>query len=63
MTTIDRTSYLFCHILYKSSFGQTPYQRHLNLLMKGLFCADNGEDVDGLPTEGVEIACFHLVSR
>ncbi|CAA3013602.1 BTB POZ domain TNFAIP [Olea europaea subsp. europaea] len=22
--------------------------------------ADNGQDVDGLPTEGVEIACFHL---
>ncbi|XP_057769094.1 uncharacterized protein LOC130989172 [Salvia miltiorrhiza] len=24
------------------------------------FHIDNGEDVDGLPTEGVEIACFHL---
>ncbi|KAL6504219.1 hypothetical protein OROGR_026142 [Orobanche gracilis] len=24
------------------------------------FDIDNGEDVDGLPTEGVEIACFHL---
>ncbi|KAL6578314.1 hypothetical protein OROMI_010642 [Orobanche minor] len=37
---------------------------------RGVFCyteedifefdRDNGEDVDGLPTEGVEIACFHL---
>lgn len=25
------------------------------------FSADNGEDVDGLPTEGVEIVCFDLV--
>ncbi|KAL8477372.1 hypothetical protein ACS0TY_029611 [Phlomoides rotata] len=25
------------------------------------FHIDNGEDVDGLPTEGVVIACFHLV--
>ncbi|KAL8508626.1 hypothetical protein ACS0TY_019031 [Phlomoides rotata] len=24
------------------------------------FHIDNGEDVDGLPTEGVEITCFHL---
>ncbi|KAG8383904.1 hypothetical protein BUALT_Bualt04G0062600 [Buddleja alternifolia] len=24
------------------------------------FHIDNGEDVDGLPTEGIEIACFHL---
>ncbi|KAK6150799.1 hypothetical protein DH2020_015731 [Rehmannia glutinosa] len=24
------------------------------------FNIDNGEDVDGLPTEGIEIACFHL---
>ncbi|KAL2504696.1 hypothetical protein Adt_20317 [Abeliophyllum distichum] len=24
------------------------------------FHTDNGQDVDGLPTEGVEIACFHL---
>ncbi|CAI9777541.1 unnamed protein product [Fraxinus pennsylvanica] len=24
------------------------------------FHTDNGQDVDGLPTEGIEIACFHL---
>ncbi|KAJ0960283.1 hypothetical protein J5N97_001898 [Dioscorea zingiberensis] len=24
------------------------------------FCADNGESIDGLPGEGVEITCFHL---
>ncbi|KAL0378187.1 UNVERIFIED_CONTAM: hypothetical protein Sradi_3124200 [Sesamum radiatum] len=24
------------------------------------FHIDNGEDVEGLPTEGIEIACFHL---
>ena len=23
--------------------------------------ADDGQDVDGLPTEGVEITCFHMV--
>lgn len=27
------------------------------------YSADSGEDVDGLPTEGVEITCFHLVRR
>ena len=25
------------------------------------YFVDDGEDVDGLPTEGVEITCFHLV--
>lgn len=25
------------------------------------YFADDGQDVDGLPTEGVEITCFHLV--
>lgn len=30
--------------------------------MKGAHCfADDGQDVEGLPTEGVEITCFHLV--
>lgn len=24
--------------------------------------ADDGQDVDGVPTEGVEITCFHMVS-
>lgn len=29
---------------------------------RALHCpADNGENIDGLPTEGIEIACFHLV--
>lgn len=23
--------------------------------------ADDGQDIDGLPNEGVEITCFHLV--
>lgn len=23
--------------------------------------ADDGQDIDGLPTEGIEITCFHLV--
>ncbi|KAG6396269.1 hypothetical protein SASPL_142416 [Salvia splendens] len=34
----------------------TPLPKYICIL----YTVDNGEDVDGLPTEGVEIACFHL---
>lgn len=27
-----------------------------------MLLADDGQDVEGVPTEGVEITCFHLVS-
>lgn len=32
-----------------------------NLMCGVNYFADDGQDVDGLPTEGVEITCFHLV--
>lgn len=48
--------FFFDSIQLKVSFGQTPVYN-----WKFRFYADNGEDVDGLPTEGIEIACFHLV--
>lgn len=37
------------------------YRQGLNFTLYVHSSADDGQDVDGLPNEGVEITCFHMV--
>lgn len=47
------------HILV--AYSSVYYFAHIIKCVEHRLYADDGQDVEGLPTEGVEITCFHLV--